>query len=189
MSVHTAAIPDRDHTAPERGVGHWARDFALVGAASSFLAPFLLTGDLLGWSTLVITTLAGGLSGALLGPLLRTALRSGLSATPWPLLALLMVAIGSAWGVVVGAAGATALVLDGDGVARAIGYPARVYTLFMAYAALAAALQLSWFGAAYARADQSRAPTWPLVLGACGTPFLGWAAVNALIPLLMHGPG
>ena len=88
---------------------NWARDFAVVGGVSSFLAPILITGTALGMITLFVTTAAGALSGALLGGLLRRPLRGALGSAPWPLLVLLCLGIGACWGALVGAVGASTL--------------------------------------------------------------------------------
>lgn len=169
------------HAADKAQRTRWARDFAIVGASSSFLAPCLIVGGALGPATLIATTLAGGATGAALGALLRRPLAGALGATPWPLIALLMLAIGAAWGAVVGAVGATVLGADAGGyIGPRSSIDLAVYTYFMGYAAIAAALQLAWFGVAYARADRVGVPTWPLVVAALGTPFLGWAGLHVL---------
>ncbi len=155
----------------------WARDFAVVGGVSSFLAPILITGTKLGLATLLTTAAAGALSGALLGGLLRGPMRGALGAAPWPLLALLCLGIGACWGAFVGAVGATALMLDAPDPAP-LGQALPVFLYFMSFAAVAAAAQLAWFGVAYARTDRANGPTWPLLLAAAGTPFLGWAGLG-----------
>ncbi len=155
---------------------NWARDFAVVGGVSSFLAPILITGTALGMITLFVTTAAGALSGALLGGLLRRPLRGALGSAPWPLLVLLCLGIGACWGALVGAVGASTLMLDAAPFSRGEVLP--VYVYFMSFAAVAAAAQLAWFGVAYARTDRADGPTWPLLLAAAGTPFLGWAGLG-----------
>lgn len=42
------------------------------------------------------------------------------------------------------------------------------------------AAQLAWFGVAYARMERARVPTWPLLVAACGTPFLGWVGLRVM---------
>ena len=171
----------------------WARDFAFVGGVSSFLAPFLIAGTALGWSTLLATSATGALSGALLGALLQGPLRrrdtdvdgahagGGLATAPWPLLVLLFLAVGAFWGAIVGAVGATVLSYDAGGLwGSPRGALGQVYSFFMGFAAVAAAAQLAWFGVAYARMDRARIPTWPLLVAACGTPFLGWAGLQVV---------
>lgn len=164
---------------PPRAAAAWARDYAIVGGVSSFLALFVVSGAMLGWATLIGTTLAGAATGAVLGTMLSGHARAGLGTLPWPLAALVFLAIGAAWGAVVGAIGGTVLAMGMDGVFglghHRGGFPADVHLLFMSLAAIAGAAQLAWFGVAYLWADRRGVPRWPLVLGAVGTPFLGAA--------------
>lgn len=173
----------------------WARDFAVVGGVSSFLAPVLITGTGLGWPTLLATTAAGALSGAGLGAALRRPLRGrgergagGLVDLPWPLLVVLFLAVGACWGALVGAVGATVLSVTLGGTLRH-GELTEVYVYFMGFAAVAAAAQLAWFGVVYARVDRARWETWPLLVAACGTPFLGWIALHVLTVGMWLGDG
>lgn len=158
----------------------WARDFAIVGGASSFLAPFLVSSGQLGAATLLGTTVAGAVSGAALGALLQRPLSGPLGRTPWPLLALLCAAVGACWGAVVGFVGATVMAAELGVITRGADLR-EVYAVFMVCASTAAAGQLGWFGVSYARGSRAGGATWPLVLGAVGTPFLGWAALRLLV--------
>lgn len=155
----------------------WARDFALVGAVSSFLAPALIVGSWLGVGTLVLLALVGGATGAGLGVVLARLLRTPIGALSWPLMVLGMGALGALWGVVVGLAGGLMLTVP-DGIeVLDQGHVNPVVAAFIACAALAAGLQLAWFGAAYHRAVRASAPTWIAVVLACGMPLVGWAAL------------
>jgi|GEM_PF-1503325 len=184
------AAPDAPHQESPRPAS-WARDFAVVGGVSSFLAPFLITGTLLGWPTLLATTVAGTLTGAVLGRALQRPFRGraqaaggtgGLTDLPWPLLVVLFLAVGACWGAVVGGIGATLLSTDKGaifGAGRGSGL-VEVYLYFMSFAALVGAAQLAWFGVVYARIDRAGWETWPILVAACGTPFLGWLALHGM---------
>lgn len=162
----------------------WARDFAIVGAVSAFLAPYLVLGSLISIDVLMVTAFAGALSGGALGYGLERVLRGPLETLPWPLMAMLLVGVGGLWGAFVGFAGGLAADFGrfgdfgggdfGRGVSTVVIY-------FIACAAVAAAAQLAWFGPAYAHMRRRGGPTWPLVVAAAGTPVLGWAALLLLV--------
>ncbi len=163
----------------------WALDFAIVGAVSSFLAPFLVLGNGLGTAVLLIVMLTGAVSGGLLGWGLERTLRRGdaLSGLPLVLMVVVMAGVGGLWGAFVGFVGGVVTSVGG------LGFDAfdlrsgatMIVVYFTACAAVAAAAQLAWFGPAYAHVKRAGGPTWPLLVAAAGTPILGWSVLSVFL--------
>lgn len=163
----------------------WALDFAIVGAVSSFLAPFLVVGNGLGTDVLLVVMLTGALSGGLLGWGLERILRPGdaLSGLPLVLTGVVMAGVGGLWGAFVGFVGGVVTSLGGLGMdAFSLRSGATLIVVyFTACAAVAAAAQLAWFGPAYAHVKRAGGPTWPLLVAAAGTPILGWSVLSVFL--------
>lgn len=136
----------------------FARDFALVGALSSLLAPALVVRGAFGLGYLAASTAAGLLFGALVGALTATVL-GRLGRVPLSLLFLAGPTLGLAWGAAVGAS--SGLVLPEDW-----------WTVSMAFASVCAAVQFGWFWLPYTVRRVRGKSAWPLVVLACALPVL-----------------
>lgn len=147
----------------------WARDLAVIGGVSSFVAPASV-----GLSDLVsgfapAAAVAGALVGAGLGAIAPRAL-SRVRAIPIPILLIGGLGVGSLWGAAAGLAGA---VYFGS------------FDFLVGFSALAGgvagAIQLGWFWLPYVKRRIARRSTWPLVLFASLlSGGLGWVAVLVL---------
>jgi hypothetical protein len=148
----------------------WARDLAIVGAATALLAGLGIERRL--EPVMVVAAGVGAVVGALFGVGFRRLLLAWLRL---PIVAWIPISLvlGALFG---GSTGLIAGVVAGE---------ARGTALLTVFAAIAGALQLFWFWLPYAvRAGRGK-PTWPLVAAAVvlGGP-IGYAALRVLFAVI-----
>lgn len=164
--------------AVDRALGsarRWSSDLALIGAASSFLAPFTI----FGWSWVgypVIAGVLGAVSGGVLGPVLRRLFHGVLGKTKVAPLLIAGLGVGAAWGAFVAAGAAAVLtLLEGSG------YLFSIIPLAAVCGAAAGAVQLGWFWLPYLLRRAHGRSVWPVLLGASLlAPALGYLGVGLL---------
>ena len=142
----------------------WARDFAIVGAVSSFLAPWLVVQQAFGLTYLGASAAMGGLFGGVLGLALPRILTKLGKIPFWALLFTLGPALGLLWGAAVGASSGQVLGED-------------LWVLSTMFAAPAAAAQLAWMWLPYTVLRAKGKRTWPLIGFACAMPVAGLVAM------------
>lgn len=155
----------RQSSAPLGNPLVWARDFAVVGAVSSFLAPWLVVQEAFGMTYLVASAAMGGVFGAVLGLALPRILTKLGKIPFWALLFTLGPALGLLWGAAVGAS--SGQVLEHD-----------MWVLSTMFAAPAAAAQLAWMWLPYTVLRARGKRTWPLIAFACALPVAGLVALG-----------
>lgn len=147
----------------------WARDMAIVGGVTAFLAPMPALPVATMWF-IGATTVAGAVTGVALGSAMPGALEALRRRLPLATLVALGPIPGALWGGIVGALG---FALSG-GVA-----PLAVCMLCVA---IAGALQFGLFWFPYTFQTVRGAPRWPVVLGACVlTPLVGVLTISAVL--------
>ena len=148
------------------GTKRWATDLAFVGAVSGAVAP-LAFAPMMAMPAATYAVIAGaagaatGLALGLVAPKLLTGLLRNV-----PVGALLVggIALGGAWGGLVGAITATAI----------SPHPELLHSS-VEIAAIAGAIQLGWWWLPYLMRLAKGKSTWPLMLAAAAlAPFLGW---------------
>jgi hypothetical protein len=156
--------PSKKQSHPLGNPWTWARDFALVGGVSSFLAPYLVVRDHYGMDYIALSTAMGIGFGAVLGLVLPRILTRMGQIPFWALLFTLGPSLGLLWGAAVGASSGQILKAD-------------MWMVSTLFAAPAAAFQFGWLWLPYTvvRAREKRA--WPLVAFACVMPVAGLVAV------------
>ncbi|MDG1479789.1 MAG: hypothetical protein P8R54_09365 [Myxococcota bacterium] len=147
----------------------WARDMAIVGGVTAFLAPMPALPLATMWF-IGATTVTGAVTGAAFGAAMPGALEVLRRRLPLAALLAFGPIPGALWGGIVGALG---FGLSG-GVA-----PLAVCVLC---AAIAGALQFGLFWFPYTFQTVRGAPRWPVVLGACVlTPLIGVLTMSAVL--------
>jgi hypothetical protein len=153
----------------------WARDFAIVGGVSALLTPFIMAGAFVGARYLLFAAAGGVIGGFVLGLVFARATggqrpEDDRSKLPLWVIALWAPLLGGLWGASVGLVAAFGLPHPGVELIGAS----------MMLAAIAGALQLGWFWAAYYFARARRAAAWPVVVAACLLPIVGTATLYAV---------
>lgn len=159
----------------------WALHFALIGGASGFLAPYLMSQGFLPEAYLTTTGIGGAAVGAALGALLPTLLLR-LGTIPLGLLLLIGPAVGAIWGGLTGALGGAQLIASHHMLSVDLA------VLSVMLASFAGALQFGWLWLPYtllrARPTRANAPLWALVGIAMAMPVVGHCVlVDAVFPL------
>jgi len=152
----------------------WARDFALVGAASSLLTPTLFSFGNLPPSYIALTGVLGGVFGALVGVVSQRLLLRQLSSVPFFALLLIGPFMGLLWGATTGLFGALGLESTGMLSFR------QWWWVSVAAAGAAGALQFSWFWLPYTLLRSKAKRPLLLVATAMALPALGFGAVCLL---------
>ncbi|MCP4503360.1 MAG: hypothetical protein GY822_25790 [Deltaproteobacteria bacterium] len=122
---------------------HWARDFALVGAASSLLTPLMASMGYMPVGYLALSCLGGGLFGALTGWLSAKLLAGSLVKVPFFALLLCGPLVGFAWGASTGLF--SSMGLPSTGMLRW----SEMWFVSVLAAGFAGALQFAWFWLPY----------------------------------------
>jgi hypothetical protein len=144
---------------PLGAAGRWARDLAIVGGGTSFLAIAFVEGFRGGHERvfLIAATILGAVVGALFGLGLRRLLLAWLR-LPIVVWMPISLVLGGLWGAIVGG---LAMVIAEWGKAQI-----SIALLAAIVAGIAGALQLGWFWLPYAvRAGRGKS-TWPVVAAA-----------------------
>lgn len=153
----------------------WARDMAIVGGVTAFLAP--LPAILLGATASFIgaSAMTGCLTGGLLGAAMPGMLEWLRGRIPLAGLVALGPIPGAVWGGVVGAMG-----FAFSGVTVPL-------VLCVLSASLAGAIQFGLFWLPYTVQTVRGGPLWPVVLGACiATPVIGIVTIITIISVMSN---
>jgi hypothetical protein len=151
----------------------WARDFALVGAASSLLTPTLFSFGHLPLTYIALTGASGAALGALVGGVSQRLLLRQLSAVPFFVLLLIGPVVGLVWGATTGLFGALGLHSTGMLSVR------EFWWVSMAAGGISGGLQFSWFWLPYTLRKSKGKGTKLLVATAMLLPAVGFAALFA----------
>ena len=152
----------------------WARDFALVGAASSLLTPTLFSFGNLPLTYVALTGVLGGVFGGLVGVVSQRLLLRQLSTVPFFALLIIGPLMGLLWGATTGLFGALGLESTGMLSMR------QWWWVSVAAAGAAGALQFSWFWLPYTLLRSKGKRPLLLVAMAMALPALGFGAIRLL---------
>lgn len=161
----------------------WALHFALVGGASGYLAPELVSEGFLPSGYVLTTGVSGALVGGALGALLPMLILR-LGQIPLGLLLLIGPAVGATWGGLTGAFGGAQLIVTHHMLSLDLA------VLSVVVAAAAGALQFGWLWLPYTflqtRRKSPSMALWGLVVVAMAMPWVGHCVlVRGVFPLLL----
>lgn len=149
--------------------GTWARDFAILGALSTGLGLVAMGAGLI-FAVVGIGAIVGAVTGLGLGAWLQRLVSRHGAALPGAVLVALGPIIGGFWGAAVGVITAVCVIPDGE-----------IISFAAAFGAVSGVAQLAWFWVVYVALRARKLPTWPALVLAAVTPFLGGALMRALV--------
>ena len=152
----------------------WARDFALIGATTSAVAPTMAAAFGVSWLYALAAAIAGAGTGALLGAMMPALLDRVRGRVPLPLLAAVGPLLGALWGASVG-------------VLASVVHPDMLAFSVLA-ASVGGAVQFGLFWFPYTFQTVRGARVWPVVLAAClCAPLAGVISIVSTISIAFSG--